>query len=267
MSERVLIIEKSEGCATLTLNRPDALNALNRELGNALTEAFRSLKDDPDVGVIIVTGAGRGFCSGLDLKELSEVDFSKESTLASEDSDAEEPLMAAMREVGRPIIAAINGVAITGGFELALSCDILISSTEAKFADTHARVGILPGWGLSQKLSRLIGIVRTKELSLTGNYLSAEQAERWGVVSRVVKPDDLMAACRSLAKDMLSCAPGMVMKYKALIDEGYRLSFGDAMKYERNVSGEHARRVTADLVALRREAVKERGRRQKSGID
>ncbi|HYC56632.1 MAG TPA: enoyl-CoA hydratase-related protein [Candidatus Binatia bacterium] len=114
-----------------------------------------------------------------------------------------------------PVIGAINGFAITGGFELALACDVLIASTQARFADTHARVGLVPGWGLSQRLSRAVGIYRAKEISLTGNYVSAEQAEHWGLVNRVVASQDLLPACRALAEDMLSCVPATLRAYKA----------------------------------------------------
>ena len=112
-----------------------------------------------------------------------------------------------MGAVPQPIIGAVNGVAVTGGFEVALGCDLLIASTEARFADTHARVGILPGWGISQKLPRLIGIGRAKELSFTGNYIGADQAERWGLVNRVVAAEDLLPTCLALARDMASCVP------------------------------------------------------------
>src|SRR5262249_56634240 len=124
-----------------------------------------------------------------------------------------------------PIIGAINGVAVTGGFELALACDVLIVSTAARFADTHARVGVMPGWGLSQKLARVIGIYRAKELSLTGNYLSAEQAEAWGLVNRIVPAEALLPTCEALARDMLSCVPEVVRRYKQVIDSGYAETF------------------------------------------
>ena len=196
MSEPVLLIEKSEGIATLTLNRPQAMNALSRQLRAAIVSAFDQLREQQDVDVVILTGAGRAFCAGLDLKELGG-----ESGGGSDVGDAVSgtTMVRALAQFDRPIIGAINGFAITGGFELALACDVLIASTAARFADTHARVGILPGWGLSQKLSRAIGIYRAKELSLSGNYLSAEQAAEWGLVNRVVEPAELLPACRALA--------------------------------------------------------------------
>ncbi len=259
MSEPVLLVEKQGGIALLTLNRPKVMNALSRRLLSSLVEAFRELREDAETGVVILTGAGRAFSAGVDLKELSEQGASEGGPLDA--SDAVD-VMAALEAFDRPVIGAVNGVAITGGFELALACDILIASTRARFADTHARVGILPAWGLSQKLSRLIGIGRAKELSFTGNYLSAEQALAWGLVNRVVEPDELLPTCRKLAEDILTCPPGMVPSYKRLIDRGYAMPLDEALRMEREVSMEHARRLSAEFIASRREAVKERGRKQ-----
>src|SRR5688500_9134424 len=195
----VLLVEKSEGIATLTLNRPEAMNALSRELRCALVSAFREIAADGDVGVVILAGAGRAFSAGVDLKELGG---ERPTGLMDEKSD--DDIVGAMATTHQPIIGAVNGVAVTGGFEISLACDVLIASRAARFADTHARVGILPGWALSVKLPRLIGISRAKELSLTGNFLSAEQAQAWGLVNRIVEPAELMPVCRALAQDMLS---------------------------------------------------------------
>jgi len=162
----------------------------------------------------------------------------------------------------RPIIGAINGVAITGGFEIALACDVLIGSPEARFADTHARVGIMPGWGLSQRPARVVGLYRAKELSLTGNFLSAEQAERWGLLNRVVPSALLLETCRALAKDMISCQPGMVRAYKDVIDRGFAVSFGDGREVERSANREHMSEVTPERIAAARKNVQARGRKQ-----
>ena len=259
MPEPVLLVEKRDGIATLTLNRPKAMNALSRELVSSIGQTFTDLKEDKETGVVILTGAGRAFCAGLDLKELSEQGVAERETGASDTLNT----IDIIQGFDRPIIGAINGVAITGGFELALACDFLIASTEARFADTHARVGVLPGWGLSQKLSRMIGIGRAKELAFTGNYLSAEQALEWGLVNRVVEPDELLSVCRTLATDMLSCVPGMVSSYKHVIDQGYGMTFSEALRMERELSKEHARKLTADFIASQRQGVQERGRKQK----
>lgn len=155
-------------------------------------------------------------------------------------------------------------MAITGGFEVALACDVLIASENARFADTHARVGVMPGWGLSQKLSRLIGISRAKELSLTGNFLDADTACAWGLVNRVVPAGELVAAAKQLASDMASADPGMVRAYKALIDEGFALPFGAAMDREHAVSSARNAKVEGSAVEERRRAVMERGRSQQA---
>jgi enoyl-CoA hydratase len=160
------------------------------------------------------------------------------------------------------VIGAINGVAITGGFEVALACDVLIASTAARFADTHARVGILPGWGLSQKLSRIIGLSRAKELSLTGNFLDAPTALAWGLVNRVVEPEALLPTALALAADMASIPADTLTAYKALIDEGYQMPLGQALAREHEISSAANGQVTPQMVEARRLAVQARGRRQ-----
>jgi enoyl-CoA hydratase len=162
------------------------------------------------------------------------------------------------------VVGAINGVAITGGFEVALACDVLIASTNARFADTHGRVGIMPGWGLSQKLSRLIGIYRAQELSFTGNFLDAETACAWGLVNRVVSPEELLPVARQLARDMASMDPAMLRNYKALINDGFALPFGEAMALEATRSTQMNGQVSADEVEARRREVMDRGRGQTS---
>jgi enoyl-CoA hydratase len=259
MADPVLLTDRRDGVLTLTLNRPAAMNALSRELRRALVAAFHDVASDPDTGVVVLTGAGRAFCAGLDLKELGG---ETSSTGAIAETVASGDLIETMSRCDRPIIGAINGVAVTGGFELALACDVLVASTEARFADTHARVGIMPGWGLSQKLSRLIGIGRAKELSLTGNYLSAERAYEWGLVNRVVPPDELLPLARALAQDMLSCDPDVLRGYKRVIDDGYATTFADGLRIERARNREHAATVTPEKIAARRAVVQARGRSQ-----
>jgi enoyl-CoA hydratase len=259
MADPVLLVDRSEGILTLTLNRPQALNALSRELRGALVATFRGLADDRETGVVILTGAGRAFSAGLDLKELGG-ETSTAATIG--DAVTSGDLIETIAVCDRPIIGAVNGVAVTGGFELALACDVLVASTEARFADTHARVGIMPGWGLSQKLSRMIGTSRAKELSLTGNYCSAEQACAWGLVNRVVAPAELLPVCRQLALDMLSCDPDVVRAYKRVIDEGFATTFGEGLRLERARSREHAASVTPEKIAARRALVQARGRTQ-----
>lgn len=244
--------------ATVTLNRPDAMNALSRAMRRDLAAVMRTLEADANVRVVILTGAGeRAFTAGLDLKELGQ-----EGLGAANAETADDNPVKAIEQLSKPCIGAINGVAITGGFEVALACDVLIASERARFADTHARVGIMPGWGLSQKLSRLIGPYRARELSLTGNFLDAATAERWGLVNRVVAPHELLPVAQRLAADMASIEPRFSAAYKRLIGEGYALPFGDAMALEnaRSVAANSA--VSADAVETARAAVQARGRAQ-----
>ena len=254
----LVLITRDAAVATVTLNRPDAMNALSRALRAELAATMRELAADEGIRAIVLTGAGeRAFTAGLDLKELG-ADTSNLG--AANATGADENPVKAIELCPQPVIGAINGVAITGGFEVALACDIRIASTNARFADTHARVGVMPGWGLSQKLSRLIGISRAKELSLTGNFLDAETACAWGLVNRVVAPADLLSAAQALARDIASADPAMVCAYKSLIDDGYALPFGEAMALEQQRSSAANRSVSADEVEARRQAVMERGR-------
>ncbi len=255
-----LLVSRSDSVATLTLNRPESMNAMSGELRRALIDTFRALASDDSVGVVILTGAGRAFCAGLDLKELGGEGEKKSDT--GDAIGVGGNVIKAMETCPKPIIGAINGFAITGGFELALACDVLIASTAARFADTHARVGILPGWGLSQKLPRMIGISRAKELSFTGNFVSAEQAADWGLVNRVVAPDELLPTCRKLATDILSCDGPTIRAYKELIDRGYGIPFAEALKIERQASLDHAKLVKPADVAARRAAIQQRARSQ-----
>jgi enoyl-CoA hydratase len=258
MTEDVLLVDRDGPVATLTLNRPDAMNALSSALRDALARAFRALQDDPEIRVVVVTGAGRVFCAGYDLKELAAgATGERVDSAASDMADA-------MADFAGPIIAAINGHAITGGFELALACDVLIASDRARFADTHARVGVLPGWGLSQKLPRMIGVSRAKEISFSGNFIDAEQALAWGLVNRVVPADDLLPACRALAADMATCVPALLEAYKRLIDDGLGMSLADALAMETGRAMASASATRASDVAARRDGVVDRGRERKS---
>lgn len=254
----VVEIEHSGGIAEITLNRPQAMNALSAALRDELSDAIGAAAADEAVRVIVLTGAGdRAFSAGLDLKEVGIYGLR-----AGPDGHRTKNLAKAMSQCPKPIIGAINGVAITGGLELALACDILIASTRARFADTHVRVGVTPGWGLSQRLPRLIGLSRAKELSLSGNFIDAQTALAWGLVNRVVEPDQLMPAARALAADIAQCDPDMVVRYKRLIEDGFGLAFSSAMALEAERSRSDNARVTPESVESRRAGVIARGRTQ-----
>lgn len=256
----MLLVEKSDGIAVVTLNRPEAMNALSKALRSELYKAMVALDADDEVSVVILTGAGtRAFTAGLDLKELG----SEPGAMGAANAEgADENPVKAIELCRKPVIGAINGVAITGGFEVALACDVLIASENARFADTHARVGIMPGWGLSQKLSRLIGLYRAKELSLTGNFLDAKTACDWGLVNRVVPADELLAVAKKLAADMATIPVETLSLYKSIIDEGYGLAFTEAMALENRRSTANNRAVTPEAVEARRAAIQARGRTQ-----
>jgi len=255
-SNDLVLVEREAGVTTVTLNRPQALNALSAALRNRIAEVFTDLADDAGTEVVILTGAGRAFTVGLDLKELG-------GEAAAAQAVTSQDLAAAVLGLRQPIIGAVNGYAITGGFELALMCDFLIASTQARFADTHARVGVVPGWGLSQRLPRLIGINRAKELSLTGNYLDAHTACAWGLVNRVVEPDALLQTCRQLARDILSTEPVTRREIKRIMDAGWHATLAQGLATELAASQDHGRReVTPEKVAARRAAIQARGREQ-----
>lgn len=252
----LVLVERDQGITTVTLNRPQALNALSAALRNEIANVFTELARDETTEVVILTGAGRAFTVGLDLKELGG-ERSAVAAISSQD------LSRAVTSLRQPIIGAVNGYAITGGFELALMCDFLIASPEAKFADTHARVGVVPGWGLSQRLPRLIGVNRAKELSLTGNYLDAETACAWGLVNRVVAAEDLLPTCRKLAADILSTDPATRSEIKRIMDAGWNSTLGDGLAIEYEASRLHSEReVTPEKVAARRAGIQSRGRQQ-----
>jgi enoyl-CoA hydratase len=258
MSDAVLLREvHPAGYAVLTLHRPQAMNALTRQLMSELALAVDELEADPAVRVLILTGAGKAFCAGLDLKEIG----SGQGTLGQGDRGvtAHDPVSALERFSG-PIIGAINGAAVTGGFELALACDILLASPAARFADTHSRIGIAPGWGLSQKLSRAIGPYRAREVSFTAQWVSAEQASSWGFVNRVVPADELLSTARGMALDMLGAIPAMLQHYKAIIRDGYALSYGEGMALERQRGRAFNGQLDSADIEGRREGVRQRNR-------
>ena len=262
LSEPIVLYRVQDGIAHVTLNRAEARNALSRALMDAIARAFERAGSEEGVQVVILTGAGSAFCAGVDLREMGAM-------TGEPSSSGERPrFITAMERCRRPIIGAINGPAITGGFELALACDVLVASTNARFADTHARVGVIPGAGLSQRLSRSIGIHRAKYLSLTGNFLSAQQAYDWGLVSHLVEPAALDATALAIAQDMRSVMPHMLEPYKALIDEGFARDFGSALALESRRSAEQIAATRAWQSARGAfEAVRERGRRQQEERD
>jgi enoyl-CoA hydratase len=260
MSVPVLLVEREDQIAVVTLNRPEQMNALNAELRVALGETLAELEADANTRAVIVTGAGRAFCAGIDLKEIgggSDGETGYDLSVKGQDE-----MRAGFENFSGPVIAAVNGAAATAGFELALACDLIFVARGAKFLDTHARVGIVPGWGLSQRLPRLVGLARAKEISLSGNAVTAERACEWGLANRICEPENLIAEARALASDMCSCVPGVMEQVKQMINEGYSMHLDDAMEYELQKGIESSKQIDSKEIGERRKDVIARGQKQ-----
>ena len=221
-----LLMSRDGACVILTLNRPDSLNALSGTMRRSIVAALAALDADDACRVAILTGRGRAFSAGLDVKELaaSGVDVS-----ANVDR---ENVVAAIERFSKPLIVAVNGLAVTGGFEIALACDVIYASEDAVFIDTHVKVGLAPGWGLSQRLSRVVGVHRAKELSLSATPLTAREAEGWGLVNRVFPAVDLLSRSVELAHAIAALSPASVRSMKSLIDRGHAMALGEALVME-----------------------------------
>jgi enoyl-CoA hydratase len=257
MSELVLS-ETADRVCTVTLNRPDARNAMSSDLQRALAAALAAAEADDGVDVAILTGADPAFCAGLDLRELG----STAANLRGGDREHPSPFTV-LWTMTKPVIGAVNGAAVTGGFELALGCDFLIASERARFGDTHARVGVTPGGGMSVFLPQAVGLRRAKEMSLTGNFVDAREALAVGLVNHVVSHDELLPTARGLAADIAGNDQRAVRNLKELYDRGSELSAGEALAFEHERFRTY--RVDPAQIERRRAAVIERGRGQKKG--
>jgi enoyl-CoA hydratase len=249
MADDILLIETEDRVRTLTLNRPQSRNALSAGLRRQFFTALRDAEGDGDVDVVIVTGADPVFCAGLDLKELGD------SSQLPDISPQWPPMT-------KPVIGAINGAAVTGGLEIALYCDILIASEQARFADTHARVGLLPTWGLSVRLPQKVGVGLARRMSLTGDYLSAPEALRAGLVTEVVPHDELLPAARKVAASIVGNNQNAV---RALLASYHRIDAAqtDAGLWIEAMSAKQwMNSATGNDIAANRDAVLQRGRAQ-----
>jgi enoyl-CoA hydratase len=253
----VLLVDTAEGVAVVTLNRPEARNALNVALLRALPATMADLDADDDVAVVILTGADPAFCAGLDLKELGS---SGDNLSGGGQGVAATPFPDGMR---KPVIGAVNGPTVTGGLELALHCDFLIASERARFGDTHARVGVVPGWGLSVLLPQAIGVRRAKELSLTGRFLTAQEALACGLVNHVVPHPDLLPTARALAADIVGAEQDAARALLAEYKQTSATTVTEGLEIEGRLFREWSRRkFDPDAVEARRRAIVERGRSQ-----
>ena len=253
----VLLSDVNHRIATITLNRPSARNALSTELIKALRAAVRAAQADDAVDVLVLTGSDPAFCAGLDLKELGS---GGGSASGGADSGAGRgPLPPGPK----PVIGAINGAAITGGFELALACDFLVASDRARFADTHARVGIQPWWGLTVLLPQAIGLRRAREMSATGNFCDAQTALEWGLVNHVVPHEQLLPFAHGLAADIASSDQRAVRQIYATYAEGSLVTAGEAWEVEsRAAAAWQGQGLDAAEIERRRQGVVDRGRTQ-----
>jgi enoyl-CoA hydratase/carnithine racemase len=217
MSENLLLEHPRDGVLLVTLRRPQALNALTFEMFDEITELCRELEGDPAVRVVILTGAGRGFCAGLDLEAVSALlEMSPPEFLKGQEKWAGAAL--ALRRLTTPVIAAVNGPAAGAGLSLALACDLRVASTAAKFNAAFIRVGLTGGdMGSSWLLPRIVGLGIANELLLTGRFVLPDEAERIGLVNRVVEPEDLLPAALELADSIICNSPFGVRLTKQVI--------------------------------------------------
>lgn len=252
-----VLVEVVDAVATVTLNRPEVRNAINAPLRRGMRDAVVALEADPAVSVIVLTGADPAFCAGLDLREVGQ---GNPEVIGSQTSGSTVPFP----PLTKPIIGAINGAAITGGFELALNCDFLIASERAVFADTHARVGVMPGWGLTALLVDAVGVGRAREISLTGNFVSAQEAVEWGLVNRVVPHGELMATVYRIAADIAGNDQAGVKRMLATYEEQADARLADSWRLEGEASVAFRGEIefAPKEVEARRQAIIDRGRSQ-----
>ena len=260
MNESVLLVDVTDRVATLTLNRPDSRNAFNAALSNALWDAVEAAGTDTGVDVVVITGSDPAFCAGVDLKEVSREAAMSAAVVPRRGPDG---LYRFLPVIDKPVIGAVNGACVTGGLELALQCTFLVASERARFADTHARVGILPGGGMTVLLPQAVGLRRAIEMSLTGNLVPAEEALRLGLVNHVVPHDELLPFTRSLAADLVSSDPIVVRR---LLDHYRRVAAAASTVEAHALEGlmAESQQLNPALVADRREQVQARGREQLS---
>ncbi len=257
MTDTAILVHRDGAVAEITLNRPEALNAMSAALVDALKNAFQQLSADDTVRAIILTGAGRAFSCGVDLKEISQ----SPDAIQNFDWHGGASLYDAVHACPHPVISAVNGFAITGGLELALLADFIIASDTAVFADTHARVGITPSWGMTQVLPRLIGINRARQMSLTGEFVDAAKAYDWGLANEIVPADQLMDRARHLARQICETDRSTMTKIRDLIGISAELSLSASMTREAAVFDDHIATVSTKDVAEGRARVTARGRK------
>ncbi|HWQ77407.1 MAG TPA: enoyl-CoA hydratase-related protein [Anaerovoracaceae bacterium] len=228
MKFKNILYENNDGIALVTMNRPEALNAFNKETLGELSEIIDFAEQDASVKVLIFTGQGKSFIAGADIAEMSKLEVLEGRDVALKG----QAVFFKVENIGKPTIAAINGFALGGGCEFAMSCDIRIASEFAKFGQPEVSLGIIPGWGGTQRLPRLIGKGLAKYYIYTGEIFNAEEAYRIGLVEKIVKADELMTTAQTIAKTIMSKAPVAVKMAKGSINNGLSMDLKSGVAYE-----------------------------------
>jgi len=234
-----ILVETKGPVALITLNRPDALNALNAALMDELAQALDQAEGDPAIGAIVLTGSDKAFAAGADVKEMQPKDFM--------DVFAEDFVTAGWERVAhcrKPVIAAVAGYALGGGCEVAMMCDFILAADSAKFGQPEIRLGTIPGIGGTQRLTRLVGKSKAMEMCLTGRMMAAEEAERAGLVSRVLPADDLVDEAIKVATEIAELSRPAVMMAKEAVNRAYETTLAEGVRFERRLF--HASFATAD---------------------
>jgi enoyl-CoA hydratase len=225
--ETIKVID-TDGVRTITIDRPEARNAMSVVMRERIRDGFSSASDDDAIDVVVITGADPSFSAGVDLKEIRSP-----SWLPKRVNPA-----VAVRACAKPTIAAVNGVCVTGGLEIALACDMIVASDAARFADTHAKAGLMPGWGMTAALPTAVGRRKAVELSLTGSFIDADEALRIGLVNHVVPHDDLLTRTYELAQTIRAYDQAVVRRQVALYRRTNGLALEDALALEREAADE-----------------------------
>jgi enoyl-CoA hydratase len=224
-----ILVERDGRVGTITLNRPKALNALNSQVMYEVTTAATEFDNDPGIGAIVITGSAKAFAAGADIKEMSHLGFSDVF-----DGDFFAP-WAKLAAVRTPTIAAVAGHALGGGCELAMMCDVLIAADTAKFGQPEIKLGVLPGMGGSQRLTRAIGKAKAMDLILTGRTIDAAEAERSGLVSRVVPADELLTEAKAVATTIAQMSRSAARMAKEAVNRAFESTLAEGLLYERRL--------------------------------
>ena len=251
MSYRNILFETADGIARLTLNRPERLNSFNTEMHAEVRAALASLKDQP-ARVLVITGAGRGFCAGQDLNERAVAPGGVPPDLAASIEQSYKPLVLALRSLGLPVLAAVNGVAAGAGANIALACDLVIAARSASFVQAFSKLGLVPDSGGTWFLPRLVGTARAMGLALLGEKLSAEQAAAWGLIWRCVEDGELAEVVDALARQLAAAPTRALARTRQAIYEGWSRTLPQQLDVERDYQGElgHSADYTEGVAAF-----------------